>query len=1003
VSGTGVYSGPGTTAAGIFTPTAAGVGNHTIWYKFTTPNGCVDSISQTILVKAKPIVSYTFPAGGCLPTSGFAQFNGNAGLSDGQTVSTWAWNFGDPNATVGNPNTSSIQNPSHNFIANGTYTVQLSVLSSGGCSGDTSIVHNFNTKPSLAYPALNSVCVNAGGTVNVATASVTNGVSGTGVYSGPGTTAAGIFTPSVAGVGTQTIWYKFTTPNGCVDSISQTILVKAKPVVSYTFPTGGCLPTTGLAQFNGNAALSDGQTVTTWAWNFNDPNANAGNPNTSSIQNPTHNFTANGIYNVQLVVTSSGGCSGDTTIQHNFNIKPALAYPALNSVCVNAGGTVNVASASVTNGASGTGVYSGPGTTAAGIFTPSVAGVGTQTIWYKFTTPNGCVDSISQTILVKAKPVVSYTFPTGGCLPTTGLAQFNGNAALSDGQTVTIWAWNFNDPNATVGNPNTSGLQNPTHNYSANGIYNVNLTVTSSGGCTGDTTIPHNFNLKPALAYPPLPTICQSIVGTVNVATASVTNGAAGTGVYSGPGTNAAGQFSPSAAGSGTHTIWYKFTTPNGCVDSISQTIAVDPKPVASFTVTPSVCLGDPVSFTDGSTISGGTIVQWQWIFGNGNTANNNNGNPFVFLYGADNNYTIKLVTVSANGCISDTATRTTVVNPIPVADFGTSASVCMPGGAVNFTNQSTLTPAGGLTYTWDFGDLSAPATATNPSHVYAAINSYNITLTATSAAGCSDDITKPFSAFFVKPIADFDPDPDVLCQGKPTTFTDLSTDPGGSTITNWVWNFADGSAPSTATAPVKTFAQPGNYNVTLRVTNAAGCISDAVSRPVTVFLQPVVDAGPSFTALQGATVTFNPVVNDPNLTFVWSPSFGLSSAGAIRPSLVVNFDQVYTLTATGQGGCTASDVLTVKVLKKVNIPNAFSPNGDGINDRWDIENLPDYLDCDVQVFNRYGQRIYQSRGYGKTWDGTVNGSPLPVGVYYYIIDLKNGLQKLNGSVTIVR
>jgi gliding motility-associated-like protein len=163
------------------------------------------------------------------------------------------------------------------------------------------------------------------------------------------------------------------------------------------------------------------------------------------------------------------------------------------------------------------------------------------------------------------------------------------------------------------------------------------------------------------------------------------------------------------------------------------------------------------------------------------------------------------------------------------------------------------------------------------------------------------------------------------------------------------------------------------------------------------------VDAGPSFLVPQGTTITFNPTVNDPSLSLSWSPAAGLSSASALKPSLVANFDQTYTLIVTGQGGCTAFDFLSVKVLKKVNIPNAFSPNGDGTNDRWEIENLADYQDCDVQIFNRYGQRIYQSKGYTKPWDGTINGSPMPVATYYYVIDLKNGLQKLNGSVTIIR
>ena len=1001
-TGTGTYLGPGTTTAGIFTPAIAGVGNHTIWYKFVTPNGCSDSVSQTILVKAKPVVSYTYPLGGCLPPNGLAQFNGAASLADAQTVSTWAWNFNDPNANAGNPNTSGLQNPTHNFTANGIYNVSLTVTSSGGCTGDTTIALNFNIKPSLNYPPLASVCQNVGGTISVATATVTNGATGTGTYLGPGTTTAGVFTPAIAGVGNHTIWYKFVTPNGCSDSVSQTILVKAKPVVSYTYPLGGCLPPNGLAQFNGAASLADAQTVSTWAWNFNDPNANAGNPNTSGLQNPTHNFTANGIYNVMLTVTSSGGCTGDTTIALNFNIKPSLNYPPLNSVCQNVGGTISVATATVTNGATGTGTYLGPGTTTAGVFTPSIAGVGNHTIWYKFVTPNGCSDSVSQTILVKAKPVVSYTYPLGGCLPPNGLAQFNGAASLADAQTVSTWAWNFNDPNANAGNPNTSGLQNPTHNFTANGIYNVLLTVTSSGGCTGDTTIPLNFNIKPSLNYPPLNPVCQSVAGSISVATATVTNGATGTGTYSGPGTTSAGQFSPSIAGAGVHTIWYKFVTPNGCADSLSQTIAVDPKPTAQFNAIAPVCLGNTVTFTDASSISSGTISEWRWTFGDGNTANNNNGNVFNYTYGTSNNFTAKLVTLSSNGCVSDTFSRTVIINPIPVADFINTASVCMPGGVVSFTNQSTLANNGSMTYSWNFGDGSPLSSSTSPSHVYAAINTYTISLTATSAAGCSHQVNKTFSGFFEKPDAAFLPIPAEVCQGKSNTFNDLSTDPGGSTITNWNWSFGDG-ATSSIQNPTKLYAQAGNYPVTLTVTNAVGCVSTVFSLPVTVHLQPVVDAGPSFVVPQGNSVTFNPTVNNPGFVFSWSPTTGLSSGGVMSPVLIANSDQVYTLTVTGQGGCTASDFLTVKVLKKVNIPNAFSPNGDGVNDKWEIENLFDYSDCDVQIFNRYGQRIYQSKGYTNPWDGTISGKPMPLATYYYVIDLKNGLQKLNGSVTIVR
>ncbi len=172
----------------------------------------------------------------------------------------------------------------------------------------------------------------------------------------------------------------------------------------------------------------------------------------------------------------------------------------------------------------------------------------------------------------------------------------------------------------------------------------------------------------------------------------------------------------------------------------------------------------------------------------------------------------------------------------------------------------------------------------------------------------------------------------------------------------------------------------------------------------VRVYLQPMIDAGPSFVVAQGTVIRFAPIANDSSVTrFLWTPATGLSSATSLRPTLTATVDQVYTLTATGAGNCTDTDFLTVKILRPVIIPNAFSPNGDNTNDRWQIDNLTDYTGVVVEVFNRYGQMVHSSVGYGTAWDGTSRGKPLPVGTYYYIIQLNNGFKPLNGSVTIIR
>lgn len=90
-------------------------------------------------------------------------------------------------------------------------------------------------------------------------------------------------------------------------------------------------------------------------------------------------------------------------------------------------------------------------------------------------------------------------------------------------------------------------------------------------------------------------------------------------------------------------------------------------------------------------------------------------------------------------------------------------------------------------------------------------------------------------------------------------------------------------------------------------------------------------------------------------------------------------------------------------VTQDIIIPNAFTPNGDGINDTWAIKSLENYPNCMVAVYNRWGEKLYSSVGYPIPWDGTYKGIYLPVGTYYYIINFKNGVKAISGWVAIVK
>jgi gliding motility-associated-like protein len=134
-----------------------------------------------------------------------------------------------------------------------------------------------------------------------------------------------------------------------------------------------------------------------------------------------------------------------------------------------------------------------------------------------------------------------------------------------------------------------------------------------------------------------------------------------------------------------------------------------------------------------------------------------------------------------------------------------------------------------------------------------------------------------------------------------------------------------------------------------------------------------------------------------------WSPATGLDNPGILNPIATPNQTTKYTLLVQNQNTCTATDSLIIKVLPlDVVIPNAISPNHDGVNDVWNIQHLDQFATCTVNIFNRYGQKLFTSTGYAHPWDGTYKNRRLPAGTYYYIIDLKDGSAVRSGYVVLV-
>ena len=243
------------------------------------------------------------------------------------------------------------------------------------------------------------------------------------------------------------------------------------------------------------------------------------------------------------------------------------------------------------------------------------------------------------------------------------------------------------------------------------------------------------------------------------------------------------------------------------------------------------------------------------------------------------------------------------------------------------------------------------------------------------------------------------------ICQKTSITFMAVAVNGGNSPAYQWMVN---GVSAGTNSAEFTSNALNNGDVVNCLLSSNAACVipTDATSNiiNITVNPSPVLDAGGDKIINEGSLTVLDATATGDIADITWSPSTGLNSNKILEPTANPAVTTTYTLTVQGKDGCLATDTVTVNVINPlVSIPNTFTPNGDGVNDFWNIRSLDYYTNCTVQIFNRFGQKLYSSVGYGTPWNGTYNGAALPVGTYYYIINLNDKDKPLSGWVTIVR
>ncbi|MEZ4903128.1 MAG: gliding motility-associated C-terminal domain-containing protein [Spirosomataceae bacterium] len=185
-----------------------------------------------------------------------------------------------------------------------------------------------------------------------------------------------------------------------------------------------------------------------------------------------------------------------------------------------------------------------------------------------------------------------------------------------------------------------------------------------------------------------------------------------------------------------------------------------------------------------------------------------------------------------------------------------------------------------------------------------------------------------------------------------------------------------------------------GSYPITYTYTNTEGC-SAKVTQLARLSPPPRLEVPKNVVILRGDSIEIKTSFFA-DATILWFPSIGLNNSQVSRPMASPDRTTVYKATITTKEGCTAEAETKITVID-LDIPNGFTPNSDGVNDTWAIAGIQDYPNCTVEIFNRWGNTIFSSKGYQTPWDGLWNGQQVPVGTYYYQIYLRELEYKLAG------
>lgn len=444
-------------------------------------------------------------------------------------------------------------------------------------------------------------------------------------------------------------------------------------------------------------------------------------------------------------------------------------------------------------------------------------------------------------------------------------------------------------------------------------------------------------------------------------------------------------QTGPTATNLPPGTYQATITDAGGCDTIFTVTIALINNLFMTVHNDTSICSG---SSFNANTISNAATYSWSPATG---VSNPNIANPVITPV-ATTTYTV----TGTTGICTISKSFTVTFLQKAIAKFGFIVKPCS-NDPVIFSDSSSVT--GGTINLWHWVENGILfSTVQNPVVSFPA-GTHTIGLVVSGTVGCTSDTVYQTFTITLKPLIGM-----VFknaCKQTPVNFT--ASDLNGTGITGWTWIFDDGSTAN-GTVATHTYPVNGNFPVKLVAVSASGCASDTLTSFIIIYGTSAY-AGRDTTAAPWQPIQLN---GSGGISYSWSPAQYLNNSNSQSPVAVVSKTQSFILKAFTPEGCESYDTVVIKVFDgpEIYLPNAFTPNGDGLNDTY--RGIPigikDFKF--LRIYNRYGQEIFATTDPAKGWNGTWKGARQESGIYVVVasgIDFRGNPVDKQGTVMLIR